>query len=310
MAPAAVSVFPSQDMVSSSARRPLAGDAELRRDLRRGARGISRRETRRRHGDLLHRAEPQAPARRPCSTTSRTPPARPCTRPTTARSWRRSRRCRTRSLDPRASWATLPYRIGPSQIGCRENPYGKLHRAEPGQCPRLPQPYRPAPARPLQRRLDARLYRRLRPRRHRGDGARGAHRFLRPHLPPQPTSRSPTSTRCDRPAVYPVLPRDRRPRAACRRAPARDRGLARRSGRGARAARRRAHRALARQPGRRARHRRPSRRTSCGAARIVTLDAEAFEALTTQPDYLNTAAHALPGGPIRLDPCSVARLQA
>ena len=77
-----------------------------------------------------------------------------------------------------------PYRIGPSQIGCRENPYGKATGAEPRQRPRLPEPHRSAPARPVQRRLDARLRRRLRARRDRGRRARRPHRAVRPHLPP------------------------------------------------------------------------------------------------------------------------------
>ena len=45
-------------------------------------------------------------------------------------------------------------------------------------------------------------------------------------------------------------------------------------------------------------------------ARIVSLDADAFEELTRAADYLSTAAHALPAGPVRLDAYAVARLEA
>ena len=62
LTPAAVVGLPGAGHEVGPARRALAGDAELRGDLRRGARGLSRREARRRHGDLFHRAEPQAPA--------------------------------------------------------------------------------------------------------------------------------------------------------------------------------------------------------------------------------------------------------
>ena len=45
-------------------------------------------------------------------------------------------------------------------------------------------------------------------------------------------------------------------------------------------------------------------------ARIASLDADAFEELTRAADYLDTAARALPAGPVRLDAYSVARLEA
>ena len=204
--------------------------------------------------------------------------------------------------------APLPHRPEPDRLP--REPLRQLHRAEPRQRPRLPQPDRPAPARPLQRRLDARLHRRLRPRRPRGGGARRPDRPLRPHPPPRPTSRSPTSTRSTGPAVYPVLPRDRRPRAACRRAAARDRGLPEpERSRRSRCATARAPCSGSPTPAT-VRSRSTCPRTSCGGARIVTLDAEAFEALTTQPDYLDTAERAATDGALTLDAYAVARITA
>ena len=84
----------------------------------------------------------------------------------------------------RAMIGEKPYRIGPSAIAARMNPYGKGVLDNPDERPRLPHEQRSSPARPVQRGLDARLCRRLRLRRTRG---RGAWRNDRPawvHPPP------------------------------------------------------------------------------------------------------------------------------
>ena len=78
----------------------------------------------------------------------------------------------------------LAYRIGPSQIGCRENPYGKATAPNPANARVCLSHDRPSPARPVQRRLDAGLRGGLRARRNRRRGFRRADRPVRPHLPP------------------------------------------------------------------------------------------------------------------------------
>ena len=202
--PSAVARLPGAGPEIGAARRALADDAELRGDLR---------PPRARPFPASGSAAAWPPispsstasARRPTvSTTSPTPPARMSTPPMTSRSWRPWRRSLPDPLDPRLHGrGSLPHRPEPARLP-RER-LRQVHRAEPRQRPRLPQPHRPAPARPLQRRLDARLYRRLRPRRHRGGRARRADRPVRPHLPAAPTSRSPTSTACAKAAVYPAF---------------------------------------------------------------------------------------------------------
>ncbi len=64
-----------------------------------------------------------------------------------------------------SSASKTPYWVGPSSIAARDNPYGASTAANPDNQPHLPSGHGPAPARPVRRRLDSRLRRRLRPRR-------------------------------------------------------------------------------------------------------------------------------------------------
>ena len=77
-----------------------------------------------------------------------------------------------------------PYRIGPSAIAARMNPYGKGVARQSCQRARLPHKSRSSPARPVQRGLDARLRRRL--RLWRGDVGRDGRCYwpARVHSPP------------------------------------------------------------------------------------------------------------------------------
>ena len=149
-------------------------------------------------------------------------------------------------LSTRSFMGGVPYRIGPSQLGCRENAYGKSDRAQPRQWPGVPEPNRSAPARHLQRRLDARLCRQLRPRRRRGDRARRADGSLRPH--PAADRLCPARLRrARRDGGISGLPRLCRPGAAVGQAAGRDRGFRTRRRRRARRARRRGDGVVGRQ---------------------------------------------------------------
>ena len=189
----------------------------------------------------------------------------------------------------------LAYRIGPSQIGCRENPYGKAPAPNPGNGRVCLSHDRPAPARPLQRRLDPRLRGRLRARRDRGARLRRPHRPVRPHLPPDRLRPALLRRASTARAVYPafhvvaglaaldgaaVLATDVTPGGAVEALAVRD---------GARTilwlANLTADAVDVELP------------ADLAGARIATLDADAFEALTRAADYLDTAARALPRRP-------------
>ncbi len=98
-----------------------------------------------------------------------------------------------------------PYRVGPSADSRARQPLRQGVGGKPRQRPRLPCQDRPAPTRPLRRRLAVRLHRRLRqgrPRRRFGRRADGA---VRPHLPADRLRHSPISTSRLATAVYPAF---------------------------------------------------------------------------------------------------------
>ena len=291
-----------------AAERALAGDAELRGDLRRGARRVPGREARRRHGRLFHRAQPQAPAGRRRSTivTHTTCPTVHAADDRSVMETNEALRHQIRST--RAFMGDgLAYRIGPSQIGCRENPYGKAPAPNPGNgrvCL--------ATVDPRQRGLFNAAWTLA----YAAACARGEIEALAFGAPTGPFGHiyrragfaQPYFDALDGPSVYPafhvvaglaaldgatVLSTEVTPGGAAAALAVRD---------GARTvlwlANLTADALDVELP------------TDLAGARIVSLDADAFEELTRAADYLDTGAHALPAGPVRLDAFSVARLEA
>ena len=201
-------------------------------------------------------------------------------------------------LTTRSFMGDMPYRIGPSQLGCRENPYGRTTAPNAGNsrvCLSLVDPRQRG------------IYNAAWTVAYVAACARGGveaspsatHRPLRPHLPPQAGSAHPWFDGLDRPER---LPRPSMSSPASPPSPAQRsfRPMSpRRRGRGPRGARRRQDVLwLANLTGD------PvdvELAADLADARIVTLDPDAFEELTRAPDYLE---HGRPRAAGRPDPAS------
>ena len=238
-------------------------------DLRRGARRLSGREARRRHGDLLHRAQPQAPARR--AARLRHPHDLPD----------RARRRRpvgdgddrgaaaTRSSRPAPSWATsFPTASARARSAAARTPTARPRRRTPTTAASAS-----ATIDPRQRGLFNAAWTLA----YAAACARGgieAVAFGAPtgpfgHIHRRPDYAQPYFDALDGPAVYPAFHVVAGLAALDGATVLVDRGHPRRRRRGPRAARRREDGPLARQPDRRGRHRRASRRAGGRAHRLA-----------------------------------------